>query len=157
MTHENIERHLINIALEDGDKSVQFLRPILRILGQISLAQEDDVKKIVNAGISDLLVKTLQCHLRQFKRESAWILSNLFASPPDIIDQLLKKNDLMRLLINCLTDTIHDEVKIEVSYCFYNITYCGQVNQVITMLEEHKETIFHSLLESLNGESNVSY
>lgn len=65
MTHENIERHLINIALEDGDKSVQFLRPILRILGQISLAQEDDVKKIVNAGISDVCLLSI-------KKSSSW-------------------------------------------------------------------------------------
>merc|ERR1712150_10144 len=168
MSHKNIIKTLLSLVVLKNDENQykisnnMMIKSILRILGYVSIGKEEDTHKLIQANIADFLIQMLESPIKVFNREAGWILSNCFAAPHHITYPLLEKKDL----IDCILEKIvngSEHVKLELSYCLNNMIYCNNIEVIPQFLKDHKDTIFHNLIECLginlcsSGDSNVKF
>ena len=95
------------------------------------------------------LFQGLHLH-REIQEKTCRILMNMLSVKEQFPKPILERDDLILKLMSMLLDA-RDSVKLELSWVFHNMLYCAPPKVLTDFLVKYKDTIFETLLNSLDG------
>ncbi|KAJ5067146.1 importin alpha [Anaeramoeba ignava] len=87
--NENILNRLFELIIHP-DSEIQI--PILRLLANISVGEQDQIQTLININIHEILVQLLENNLQQIRQISCCILANIVGINSEIVDFLFQSN-----------------------------------------------------------------
>lgn len=157
ISHESFYKDMQMAYDQSQDKGPQLQKPIIEIILFVNFVQDQKAKDLQKYGICNQLLEGLHS-ITDIQVKCCRILFNMAAEKDEkeFPKIMLERDDLMKKLIEMLT-TARESVKVELSWFFYNITYCAPVEILTNFLIKHKDRVFEAIQNSLDGMNNPEY
>jgi hypothetical protein len=108
---------------------------VLKIIGNISLGDREQVNYLMELGIVDRLEELLQSEKKVYRKEGCWVLSNLVGCSNVEVEKILSREGLVKKLMRLLDEDLPD-VKTEICYIFSNAIVEGDHNKMYCFVNE---------------------
>lgn len=131
MSGEGIVQNIVSL-LGEGDHTI--LTPAVRVLGNFVSGEDEETQAVIDAGVLDNMNRLLTFPKRGIRKETCWLLSNIAAGTKSQINQLMRRADVMRTIIQ-LVFAAEWEVKKEATWVVSNIATGGKEEHIHCLVE----------------------
>ena len=130
MNFEGITQTIVSLLGTDNNS---ILTPTVRILGNFVSGNDMQTQAVIDAGILSYANRLLTYPRRAIRKEGCWLLSNIAAGTHDQIDQLMRLNKDMLLVVDAVRDA-EWEVRKEATWVVSNIATGGKDQHVHSLV-----------------------
>lgn len=137
-----------------SDKSSTLLTPTIRCLGNFVTGSDIQTDAVIDAGILDHICELLENPRKTIRKETCWLASNIAAGTHEQITSLMRRNDIMRKLIETGSNASW-ETKKEALWAVSNICTTGNDEHVRCLVEIEGMKPLTEVLNFTNADATI--
>ncbi len=131
MSGDDITQNVVSLLGQEDDSIVT---PAVRVLGNFVSGEDEETQAVIDAGVLDHVNRLLTYPKRGIRKETCWLLSNIAAGTKSQIDQLMRRPNEMRTIMQIVVAG-EWEVRKEATWIVSNIATGGKEENVHCLVE----------------------